>query len=77
MTSIGIVKRSIAAPAPPYYTEINYSSRSGFSAGAYYDKGKWSQYLKLEKYGSDSYITLTGDDFDKLLALLQTAKSKM
>jgi hypothetical protein len=77
IASMQVVKKTIADPAPQYYTEVNCTSRDGFSAGAYCDKGKWTQFIKLEQYGSDALLTMNADDADKFLGFLQAAKEKM
>jgi len=77
ISSIQILNKTMAATAPQYYTEVNFKSRSGFSAGAFFEKGKWTQFMKLIPYDSDTFITLSTDDMDKLLNELQTTKSKL
>lgn len=61
------------------YTEVTFTSRTGFMAGAYFDidKLKWFGFVKLEKYDSNSQLFLTTEDFASLLALVEQAKAKM
>lgn len=75
--SINLIKTKVLPTTPESYTEVVFSSRSGFSAGCYYDSGKWTAFIKLERLDKDSYVYMQAEDFDALAALLQQAKSKM
>src|SRR6266404_1791342 len=50
--SLGILKAKVFQSKRDTYTEINFRSRSGFEAGAFYDtdKGKWATFMKLERF---------------------------
>jgi hypothetical protein len=74
--SINVLKSSVFPSTRDSYSEVVYSSRDGFQAGAYFSKNKWTAFLKLERYDSKSQVTMEPEDFDKLLALIQEAKSK-
>jgi hypothetical protein len=74
--SIDVLKSKVFISAPDSYTEVQFNSRGGFEAGCYFGKGKWSTYLKLERFDSDSFVFLTPEDFDVLRDLLQQAKAK-
>lgn len=57
------------------YIELQFTSRDGFQAGAYFDKKyNWKYFLKLERYDGDSYVFLERADFQKLHDLLATFK---
>lgn len=57
------------------YIELQFTSRDGFQAGAFFEKkGDWRYFLKLERYDSDSYVFLEKTDFQKLYDLLATFK---
>lgn len=75
--SLKIIQEKVFPTTPADYTEVNFASRSGFSAGCFYSKNKWSSYMKLEKYDSKSYEWLNAEDIPKLLSLLEQAKSKI
>jgi len=77
IASINIIKDKIIPTAAANYTEVNFKSRSGFMAGCFSKKEKWSTFLKLQSYDSNSYVWLEKDDFDKLLPILQSAKAKL
>ncbi len=77
LKSINLIKTKVLPTTPESYTEVVFSSRSGFSAGCYYDKGKWTAFIKLERFDKDSYVYMQAEDFDALANLLQQAKSKM
>lgn len=53
------------------YTELQFTSRDGFQAGAYFDKKKsWKYFLKLERYDNESFVLMEKEDFQKLHDLL-------
>ncbi|UOF76947.1 hypothetical protein [Bacteriophage sp.] len=72
--SLEIIKTDVLPSARQNYTEIIYRSRSGFEAGCFYSGGKWSAFVKLERYDKDSYVFIEPPDLDSLLALLKQAK---
>lgn len=61
------------------YTEVTFKSRTGFEARTYYrpDKSKQTTYVQLEKYDRNSFVFLTPEDFETLLALIEQAILKM
>jgi hypothetical protein len=63
----------------PTYTEVNFKSKTGFEAGAYYqrDKSKWTAYVQIDKYDRDSMVFLNTDDFVGFLKLIEAANEKM
>lgn len=79
IASIKLMQDSIFRSSPVNYTEVNFKSRGGFEAGCFWSKddNKWSVYLKLEQYDSDSYVWLKQEDFEELMALLREAKGKL
>ena len=48
------------------YTEYNFISRGGFSAGAFNYSKKWVFYMKPEKFSSDSQIDFSKEDLIKI-----------
>jgi hypothetical protein len=77
INSINTLKSSVLGTSPANYTEVYYKSRSGFKGGCFSEKGKWTVFLKLSEFQSDSFVSLTLDDLDRLLAALKSAKSKL
>ncbi|UPT65960.1 MAG: hypothetical protein M0D57_15835 [Sphingobacteriales bacterium JAD_PAG50586_3] len=77
--SIKNLQANVFPTVKDVYTEVIYKSRTGFEAGAFYDKdrAKWVTYVQLEKYGSGSSVFLTVEDFTTLLDLVEQAKLKM
>ncbi|HKP36410.1 MAG TPA: hypothetical protein VJT71_06095 [Pyrinomonadaceae bacterium] len=75
--SISLLKSKVLNTTPDNYTEVVFGSRGGFEAGAYFANGKWSTFLKLERYDSRSSVSMKPEDFDHLLELLQQAKQKL
>jgi hypothetical protein len=74
-TSMEIIKNQIFPSAPKNYTEVTYKSRGGFEAGCFLSKGKWSPYLKLDKYDSDSYLFFDIENLTEFLILLEKAET--
>ncbi|MBS1662822.1 MAG: hypothetical protein JST68_17385 [Bacteroidetes bacterium] len=77
LSSIKMIKEKVMPTSVVKYTEVSFKSRSGFMAGCFSKKEKWTGYMKLSKYDSNSYIFFEEDDFSKLYTLLQTAKAKL
>jgi hypothetical protein len=77
LTSIKIIREKVMPVATTKYTEVSFKSRSGFMAGCFSKKGKWSGYMKLSQYDGNSFVFFEEDDFNKLYALMQSAKAKL
>jgi hypothetical protein len=75
--SLHIMQDKVYKTAPTDYTEVNFRSRSGFAAGCYFSKGKWSAYMKLEKFDSNSYVWFDMDETQSFIDLLTQAKAKL
>jgi len=77
LKSIKVMKDKIFPSTSDVYSEVTYRSRGGFEAGCYWSKGKWTTYLKLERYDGKSYVFLDQEDFTTLYDLLAQAQTKM
>ena len=75
--SFKIIQDKIFPTTPINYSEVSFTSRSGFEAGAYVGKSGWSAFLKLEKYDSKSFVFIEKEDLPKLISILEQAKSKL
>lgn len=77
--SIKNIIENVLKTTPSTYTEVTYSSRSGFNLGSYFEakKSKWVIFFKIEKNTSKSMGILSESDLQSLLALLEHAKSKL
>jgi len=77
--SIKILQTSVFNTKPDTYTEIVFTSRTGFEAGCYYSERKsaWSTYLKLEKYDGKSTVFMNIADFETLLKIAEKAQVKI
>jgi hypothetical protein len=75
--SIQLIIEKVLPSKATNYTEVNFLSRSGFSAGCFSKKDSWTTYLKLERYDSNSYVFMEKDDLTQLLSILNQAKTKM
>lgn len=75
--SINLLKTKVFNSTRANYTEVYYTARSGFQAGAFQSEGKWKTFMKLERYDTNSFVSMTTEDFDSLLTTLQAAKSKL
>ena len=73
--SIQFMQDKVFVTTPTNYTEVTFISRGGFKAGCYWDSGKWSPYLKLEQYDSNSFVSIKKEDFTTILGLLEQAKT--
>jgi hypothetical protein len=73
-----LLLQELATAKSDNYIEYQYTSRDGFQSGAYSnDKKEWSYFLKLEKFDGDSYVFLSKADFEKIIAAIETAKSRL
>jgi len=77
IAAIKIIQEQILPKVPDTYTEVTFKSRGGFEGGCFSEKTKWTPYLKLEKFDSNSYVFTKIEDFPKLLSIMQEAKSKL
>jgi hypothetical protein len=75
--SVNVIRTKVLPSTPEIYTEVVFTSRSGYSSGCYFSKGKWNAFMKLERFDNDSYEWLQPEDFETLVNLLQQAKLKM
>jgi len=62
---------------PKSYTEIEYTTRSGFTAGCYYSRGDWKFFIKLERYDSKSYQWFNYLDLEKLINLIEQGAKQL
>ncbi len=79
LKSMNNLKTNVFTSTRDVYTEVTFRSRTGFEAGAFYDinKSKWTAYVKLERFDSNSEEFLNTDDFSTMLTLIEQAKAKM
>lgn len=77
MKSIKNLQTLVLPTTPEVYTEVTFRSKSGFEAGAYFDEGSWTAYIRLEEYDRESFRILTTANFSVLLGYLEQAKLKM
>ncbi|WP_192822788.1 hypothetical protein [Rufibacter sp. LB8] len=77
--SIKLIQSSLLTSTPANYTEVSFTSRGGFEAGCYYsqDKKKWSAYLKLSRFDSNSMVFMSPEELVQVLTLLEQAKAKL
>jgi len=77
LASIKMIREKVMPLKANKYTEVSFKSRSGFEAGCFSKKDKWSGYMKLSKYDSNSFVFFEEGDFSMLYSLLQSAKTKL
>lgn len=77
LASIKMIREKVMPVVATKYTEVSFKSRSGFMAGCFSKKDKWSGYMKLSRYDANSFVFFEEDDFNKLYALVQSAKAKL
>jgi hypothetical protein len=75
--SIKIIQSKVLPSKASNYTEVNFRSRSGFSAGCFSKKDTWTTFMKLEKYDSNSYVFMEAEDLAELLKILEASKLKL
>lgn len=77
LKSIKLIQDKIFPTVSDNYTEVNFKSRSGFSAGCFSEKKGWATFIKLEKFDSNSYVFMDKEELDKLANILEEAKNKL
>lgn len=78
LKSIKIIQDKILATNPPEsYTEVNFRSRSGFQAGCFNSRNKWTTFMQLERYDNKSILFMNQEGLAKLQTILEEIKSKM
>ncbi len=77
--SIKLIQSSLLTSTHANYTEVSFTSRGGFEAGCYYsqDKKKWSAYLKLSRFDSNSMVFMSPEELVQVLTLLEQAKARL
>jgi hypothetical protein len=75
--SLKLIGEKIFPTNPVNYTEVSFKSRSGFAAGCFSGKDKWSTYMKLEQFDTNSYVFMDKEDITQLLTLLEQAKARL
>lgn len=77
--SMGMIINEVSAITPSVYTEVIYTSRSGFEAGCYWSskQKQWKTYFKLEKYDTKSMIYMEMNDFESVLSIIKGAIPQM
>ncbi len=73
-----LLEETYFAQQPVNYTEVNFASRSDFTAGAYYDyKTKaWQAFISLSKI-RDYKVLLNKQEFQSFRFLLEEARNKL
>ncbi|HVW97487.1 MAG TPA: hypothetical protein VHA56_16055 [Mucilaginibacter sp.] len=64
-------------PVPANDVEFNFHARSGFSAGVFNYRNKWLGYVKLERFDSQSQFDFAAEDFQKVVEIIKSAKTKL
>lgn len=79
LKSLDIIKREVSTTKRDRYTEIVFTSRTGFQAGCYYEdqKGAWTVFVKIERFDKDSYVFMSPEDLDGLILLVKGALAQM
>lgn len=74
--SINLMLTQVSLVRPENYTEVKFTSRSGFEAGCYYSD-YWKFYIKLSQHDSNSNVFLSMADANTLLNVLSGTKEKL
>lgn len=75
--SINIIKTKVLNTTPENYTEVIFTSRSGFTFGCFFSEGKWTIFMKFGKFGSDNSVYFPANELDAIVEVLQQAKQKI
>jgi len=75
--SINIMRNNVFTTSPSHYTEVNFTSRSGFRAGCFSGHDGWSFYIKLSEYDSNSTVWLKKEDTATILDVLTRTKERL
>jgi hypothetical protein len=74
--SLSILDAGIFSTTPDHYTEVNFVSRGGFKAGAYYSKSQWQLYLHVGR-SLEGYESMSREEFKRLGSLIRDAQKKL
>ncbi len=73
-SSIKLMQGKVLRSVPTNYVEMSFNSRSGFEAGCFWSKQKWTSYIQLDDGDRDSMILLKEAELTKFIALLDKAQ---
>ena len=68
---------SVYQTYPSNYTEVNFTSRSGFKAGCFRSEKGWQFYLQMTEFDSNSSVYLKKEDTYSLLELLTKSRDRL
>jgi hypothetical protein len=71
--SLNFIKTNVHNSTRDSYSEITFTSRTGFKAGCYWDSGKWKNFMKLEKFDSKSSVYFGQNEFNSLITYIEQA----
>jgi hypothetical protein len=71
--SLNFIKTNVHNSTRESYSEITFTSRTGFKAGCYWDNGKWKNFMKLEKFDSKSSVYFGQNEFNSLITYIEQA----
>jgi hypothetical protein len=77
LQTLNYFKDKVIGTSPSDYTEVIFSSRSGFSASIFQYQKDWSIAFKLERYGSNSSVYFKSKDLPELINLVGQAKARL
>lgn len=71
--------KSLIGSVPSAYTEVIYTTRGRFRAGAYYNDEKvaWVPFLKIDNISDDSMIIFKESEVEILMNIITGAKPKL
>lgn len=77
--SIKMLQEKVFLKIPTNYTEVDYSSRSGFNVGCYWKKetSTWDPYIKFDKSDDDTYFFIDQEYLVGFLGKLEEAKTML
>jgi hypothetical protein len=75
--SIDLLKAKVFLTTPATYTEVVFTSRSGFMMACYFSDGKWTPIVQIKRFDTDSLVSLKLEDLDILLENLKSAQKQL
>ena len=73
--ALELIQVSVIPTTRNAYTEVSYTSRSGFQVGCYFDakKVQWKAFVQVDKYSSRSHVFMNNEDLGQLTEFIKQA----
>ena len=73
--ALKLIQEKVIPTTRNTYTEVSFTSRSGFLVGSFFDvkKLQWRAYVRVDQYSSNSTVYMSTEELAQLLALVEQA----